>query len=218
MIVVCLFWCATILLFVCAGCFIIPPIWLNSGIAHYSRRTQIIFTGLLVSLLVGFSLFVYARVGYAQELQEYNISPANINRNQHFKVMRPIYASLQRNLIKYDLNLPLNSDDFPIILNYAQIHSQAAAGALNLEVRKLLLGVLRHSPKQVTALNLLAVDAYKSMQYERAINYWQAILTQFSPEMHNSEVYNVLKTKIIDTRNKLVNQKATNFDPKKMNF
>ena len=69
-------------------------------------------------------------------------------------------------------------------------------------MQDLLLAVLRVTPGQITALNLLAVNAYKMQRYPQAVNYWRAILAQMTPGMRNSAAEQVLKAKISETEAK----------------
>jgi len=67
----------------------------------------------------------------------------------------------------------------------------------------LLQSVLITMPGQITALNLLAVDAYKSADFSVAIDYWQQILRQFTPQMRGTEAESILKEKIAQTEAKI---------------
>ncbi len=200
------FWCATILLCICAGCFIIPPLWIKSEVMCFSLPTRAIYTGLLVFLLVLCSVCIYLALGSSGHLAQF-YSQATVTTQQSSKLIRPLYAVLQKNLVKYELDLPINVADVDLILSFAQAQAQSQAGVLPLEAQKLLLAVLKAVPKQITALNLLAVHAYKQEQYSEAITYWQAVLSQFTPDLRNTEVENILKRKIQDTRRKLDKQK-----------
>lgn len=202
MLVVHYFWCATILLCLCAGCFIIPPLWIKSGATPYSIHTRATYTGLLVFLLVSCSLCVYCAIGNVQHLNAF-YSQDNIATQQSYKLIRPLYATLQRDLVKYELDLPINVNDVDLILNFAQAQAQTEAGILPPDTKKLLLAVLKAVPGQVTALNLLAVHAYNNADYEQAIAYWRQVLQQFTPNLRNSSVERVLKDKITQTKRKL---------------
>ena len=202
MIVVSLFWCATVLLLLAAICFILPPLWLTTGSTQLSSRMQLTVAGLLALLLVTFSYCIYAKLGAATDLPDY-YNAENVAQLQNYKHIRPLYARLQRELVKNQLDLKLDLENIDLILNFAQIHSQAQNGKLQPEVQQLLQAVLKTAPQQITALNLLAVNAYKNEQYAFAIDYWQRILQQISPSMRNTEVEQILQNKIIETKIKL---------------
>lgn len=199
-----LFWCATIGLILCAAGFIIPPLWLTTGSLQLSSRMQITYSGLLVLLLVIFSYFAYFKIGASKDLFEF-YRPEFIAQQQMYQRVQPLYARIQQEMVKNQLNLKLDLENVELILNFAQIHSQAQDGKLQPDIQRLLHAVLQAIPQQVTALNLLAIHAYKTEQYAQAISYWQAILQQFTPEMRNSEVEQVLQNKIAATKLKITN-------------
>lgn len=203
MIVVSLFWCATLILLLVAACFIVPPIWLTSNaVLQFSKRNQFLYSLLLVLLLVSCSYYLYLHLGASQQLRAY-YSKENVAQQQNYKHIRPLYSRLQRAMVKNQLDLKLDLDSVDLILNFAQLHSKAQNGILQPEVQQMLQAVLKTLPQQITALNLLAVDAYKTEQYALAIDYWQSILQQFTPEMRNSEVEKILQDKIAKSRIKL---------------
>lgn len=188
------FYSMLIMLILCAALFIVPPLWLTAGTAHLSRRTQIIASGWLVLLLVIFSWVLYWKLGAAQDFFLYYRD--NNTKQQSAKLIRPLYARLQRELIKNQLNIQLDANNIELILNFAQIQAQTQQGILEPATQTLLAAVLNAIPQQVTALNLLAINAYKKGQYDQAITYWQAILSQFTAEMRNTKVEEILKNKI----------------------
>lgn len=202
MLAVSLFWVATAVLLICALFFIVPPLWLTSATAQLSSRMQIMYSGCLILSLVLASYFLYSRLGSAAQLPAY-YDPANVAQRQNFVLLRPLYTRIQRELVKDQLDLKLDLENVDLILNFAQIHSQAQQGVLQPEIQQLLLAVLKTVPEQVTALNLLAIHAYKTSQYAQAIAYWQSILHQFTAEMRNTPLEKILLDKIDQTRAKL---------------
>ncbi len=203
------FVCAVISIIVCACCFIVPPLWLNGANQHVCVRTRAIYTGLLVLLLVTVSLSLDYTIGNYNSLQ-LSQNAEYLATQQNTKLIRPLYANLQRDLVKYDLNIPIDIKNVDLILTFAQAESEANNGPLPKDVQKLLLAVLQAVPNQVTALNLLAVHAYKNAQFAIAIGYWQAILQQFPEHLTKTELWTILQDKINHTKLKLANQrKAT---------
>lgn len=197
------FYIAIVLLLISAFLFTVPPIWLATGTAQLSRPMRIIASGSLVLLLTAFSVLIYSKIGAANHLR-YIYSAENRQKQQSAKLIRPLYARLQRELIKNQLDLKLDLENIDLILNFAQIQSQAQQGILEPTTQTLLNSVLAAIPQQVTALNLLAVHAYKTENYAQAIAYWRAILQQFTPEMRNTQVERILQDKITQTAEKLV--------------
>lgn len=197
------FWVVTIIVLISAGCFIVPPIWLDAAKMQLCVRTQAIATICLALFLVFVSYFLYFKFGASAHFKDY-FSAHNVAQRANAKQIRPLYARIQRELVKSHLGLKLDAENVALILNFAQRHSQLEQGVLNQEVEQLLEAVLRTVPQQVTALNLLAINAYKKEQYALAIAYWQSILEQVTASMHNTDIEKTLQNKIIETKNKLV--------------
>ncbi|MBA2656041.1 MAG: tetratricopeptide repeat protein [Tatlockia sp.] len=70
----------------------------------------------------------------------------------------------------------LNPQDELVTVNYIQSLWQLNHQTLNKQINTLLTKVLLTNPKQVDALSMLAIDAYKQENYLEAINYWQKLL------------------------------------------
>ncbi len=196
MLIICVFWSALALLLACAALFIVPPVWLTDT-AQLCRRTQITASGLLVSLLITSSFYIYNNLGSAMQLRAY-YSADSIAKQLSAQQMRPLYARLQRELVRHQFDLQLDANNVALILNFAQIQSQAQQGVLDPSTKTLLNAVLKAIPLQVTALNLLAVHAYNTAEYAVAIGYWQQILQQITPDLRNTQVETVLRNKIAE--------------------
>jgi len=196
-----LFWGATLLILLCATAFIIPALWGICAASKFATRTRCVYTGLLVFCLGIFSYFLYQQLGSLQQVAAYQQVQQSMP-TQSYQAMRPLYTKLQRELVKEQLDLPVELENVELILNFAQIHSQAQAGVLQPEIQSLLQAVLKVVPQQVTALNLLAIHAYKTADYAQAIALWQDILRQLSPEVRNTEIAHILRTKIAATQRK----------------
>lgn len=67
----------------------------------------------------------------------------------------------------------LKPGDTTIMMQYANASFFAEGQKLNLKARALLQAILKINPKEAEALNLLAMDAYFSQQYQKAIAYWE---------------------------------------------
>lgn len=69
---------------------------------------------------------------------------------------------------------------------YAVAYSEADyfyhSRRLSPQVKKILKNVIVNDKSNVSALNLLAVDAYQRKAYRKAADYWQRLLPQFSVE------------------------------------
>ena len=126
-----------------------------------------------------------------------------MQQRKDFKKIRPLYWRLQRELLKSKLDLELDLNNIELILHFAQAHSQSQHGILDNTVKNLLQAVLKAMPQQVTALNLLAIDAYKTENYAQAIVNWQLILQQFTGEMRGGKLEAVLLDKIVNTQARL---------------
>jgi len=197
-----IFWSLTAACTVCALAFIIPPIWLVRTTKDIClRRQQILSLSIIISLpLLAYS--IYAALGASDSLAKYYSASAREQRANN-QQMRPYYARIQRELIKSRMDLAMDPKNIDLIINFAGIHSKLAGGVLQPDIKELLESVLKAVPGQVTVLNLLAVNAYKTEDYDQAIAYWQRILAQITPQMRDSEAENILKTKIAQTKSKL---------------
>lgn len=79
------------------------------------------------------------------------------------------------------------------------VHSlwQANAQKFNPEILNILKNVLDKNPKQPDALAMCAMDAYIRHDYDKAINYWQQLLS-FTPEQ--SEASFALRKAIVQAQ------------------
>src|SRR5581483_9132407 len=112
-----------------------------------TNNERIVSSSLLVLLLATCSYFLYSRLGAGQDLPRY-YSEANILQRQNYTLMRPLYARLQRELIRDQLDLKLDLESIDLILNFAQLHSQAQNGILQAEIQQILRAVLKAMPQQ----------------------------------------------------------------------
>lgn len=181
-----IFWGATAGLTICALTFAVPTLW---GLRSYW------YGSFVIGFLCVFSYVMYWRLGESQQIAVY-YSKENIQLRNNAKQLRPLYAQLQRELVKDTLDLQFDLVNMDLILHFATLHSQLQQGILEPEVQRLLLALLKVVPKQVKALNLLAIHAYKTNQFSQAITYWELILQQFTSEMRNTPLENVLIDKI----------------------
>lgn len=193
-----LFFAVLVMMFLLALMFVLPPIWVfaNNNNPPISRG----FYCSVFALLLGLgSYLLYWEFGAATEMRTYYDSE-QIQMRNNIKQIRPLYTRLQRELVKNKLDLALDLENVDLILHFATLHSKLQQGVLQPEVVQLLQAVLLAVPQQVSALNLLAINAYKSQQYAQAIEYWNGILQQFTAETRNSAVAKILQDKIKSTR------------------
>lgn len=54
--------------------------------------------------------------------------------------------------------------------------------------KQLLKSVLKRSPKNIDAINLLAINAYNLGDYQEAIEYWERLLPLFEPGSKDSKI------------------------------
>lgn len=202
MLHVVLFWCIAITLTVIAIAFAVPAIWLSDKLSNYTVQTKVLSSIALCAFIVITPYVMYKSQGLDQELSHYYSSAQKELRDNN-QQLRLLHARLQREFVKTKFDLQLDVENVDLILQFAQLHSQQQEGILQPLVQDLLQAVLKVLPKQITALNLLAVHAYKSAEYTRAVMYWQDILLQFTPDMRGSSAYKILNAKIIETQNKI---------------
>lgn len=195
-----IFWLLTAVCVLCSLLFVVPVILVRGIDQILPTKRRYALSAIFIILIPIAAYGLYAYLGAAHELAKYYNTEQRIKR-QDMAQLRPIYSKLQRETIKADLNLGIDLANLDLILHFATIHSQLTDGVLPTPVLKLLQNVLVAAPLQVTALNLLAVHAYKSAEYTLAVKYWNKILDQFSPEMLKSQAGTVLAAKISQARN-----------------
>ncbi len=83
-------------------------------------------------------------------------------------------ASLQPNDVSYKVNL-------------AHTEWQLNGQSFNEVTRSLYKEVLSQDPNQPDALSMLAMDAYLSHDYKKAINYWEALLKLVPPRSEDAK-------------------------------
>ena len=71
----------------------------------------------------------------------------------------------------------LQPNDAQIAVNYVQNNWQLNHQQYNERTREILNDLLQRNSNQLDALAMLAMDAYQQQQYQRAIDYWQRLLT-----------------------------------------
>ncbi len=193
-----IFWFGIAALFSCALMFCVPVVWLSMASNQSAAYVRWLSAVLLSLMLALFTFGIYRHLGAGDRITEY-YQPSTTQQLANQAEIRPLYARLQRELIKSKLNLNVANDNIDLILNFANLHAQVGEGVLPAEVQDLLLAVLKIQPQQVTALNLLAVNAYKMQRYPQAVAYWRTILQQFTPQMRNSAAERLLTAKIAET-------------------
>lgn len=203
-----LFWFGLLGLFALALMFCLPALWFAGG-AQVTSLKRFLLVFALTTSLGAFCLATYLHLGSSDRLLEYNLA-ANQQQLQNQAEIRPLFARLQRELIKSKLNLKVAQANIDLIINFATMHAELGEGILPVEVQDLLLAVLKVAPQQVTVLNLLAVNAYKMQRYPQAVAYWRQILQQFTPQMRNSPAEQVLTAKIAETEAKYLPSIASN--------
>lgn len=202
MFYVVIFCCIAIALTVIATAFVVPAIWISGNQSNYNLQTKTLISIALCAFIVITPFVIYKSHGQGQALLRYYSSAQKELRDNN-QQLRLLHAKLQREFVKTKFDLHLDRKNVDLILQFAQLHSEQQDGLLQPLVQDLLQAVLKILPQQITALNLLAVHAYKSAEYPTAVKYWQDILVQFTPEMRTSPSYKILKEKIIDTQNKI---------------
>lgn len=158
-----------------------------------------------ITFYLGFAcavLGLYVYYGQASYLAEY-YSPAQMELRSNHKLLRPMYANLQRELVKSKLDLPFALDNLDLIIDFAAINSRLGQGLLPQDVKILLSGLLRAVPRQVTALNLLAIDSYNRGDFAAALVFWRKILLVANENGSNSEHVAILRQKIRETEEKI---------------
>jgi len=76
----------------------------------------------------------------------------------------------------FDKAHDIEPDNVQYAVNYAQSLLQLNNMQFNDAIRKIFTSVLKQQPKQPDAMAMLAMDAFMSHDYSRAINYWQQLL------------------------------------------
>lgn len=92
----------------------------------------------------------------------------------------------------------LDPDNEQTTVNYVQSLWQMNHQVLNATIQKLLESILKKNPQQPDALSILALDAYRSHDYQKAIDYWTLLLKQVPPD---SEDAKAIRQAIVKARN-----------------
>ena len=102
---------------------------------------------------------------------------------QQYDAAAAAYAQLTR----------LRPDDADFLVQYAQALYFANGRKMSFSINRLLHQALRHDPENALAINLLAVESYRSRHYAEAIRYWQQLLNQYPPDSND---YHAIDTAI----------------------
>ncbi len=192
----------TVCIFICALLYLLPGFWVGSNTCNIPLWQRNSFAVLAMLVLCAFTYSVYWQIGAGSALSEYYSQKNREIRNNHAQI-RPLYSKLQRALVKNRLDLAIDLDSVDLILHFAKVHAELKDGILDADVVNLLQAVLKVQPKQISTLNLLAVDAYKREHFAEAIRYWELILLEFPEYMRESHAERVLKDKIAATRKRI---------------
>jgi cytochrome c-type biogenesis protein CcmH/NrfG len=95
----------------------------------------------------------------------------------------------------------LNPNDELASVNYVNSLWQLNQQQFNEQIREQLKILLQKNPNQPDALAMLAMDAFKSLDYQQAINYWQFLL-KLAPEQ--SEEAQMIRKAIAKAQSKLL--------------
>ncbi len=98
--------------------------------------------------------------------------------HQQFRQASDAFAKAQQ----FDPNHPLYQTANAEALFFAN-HNR-----LNSIARKILVQVLKYHPKNVDAINLLAIDAFNAKQFRRAIALWEKLIERFPPQGADAKV------------------------------
>lgn len=191
------FWALTFVATLCAMGFVIPPLWLETSRAtqEHTARSKFIVSALITILFTLMAYTLYAKLGQGQQLSAYYKTDMRSQRNKNLS-SRAMYAKLQREVVRSQLNINVDLSNLDLILSFATAHAELNNGILSVEIQTLLDGVLKVEPRQITSLNLLAINAYKTTQYSQAIGYWQRILDQLENRAEQSATHEILTKKI----------------------
>lgn len=197
------FWLLTIACCGLALTFVMPPLWIASR-SVVAVNSTIISKGKIVSLLLAVLLCcaaykIYLHFGAGPHLPTY-YSQFETTQRRNNAQLRPLYAKLQRELLKVKIGQSVDLANITLIIQFAGIHSKLGDGLLPNDIKTLLQNVVKTDPRQIMAWNLLAVDSYKSRNYAAAIECWQKILLEIPVELQNSADLRVIKDKIAATR------------------
>jgi cytochrome c-type biogenesis protein CcmH len=110
---------------------------------------------------------------------------------QGWYLLGRIYASQNRWTSAFDAfnkAHQLESTNEQFAVNYAQSLWQIRHQTFDGEIRILFLEMLKTNPKQPDSLSMLAMDAFQSHDYQRAIQYWTQLLAVVSAESADANV------------------------------
>jgi tetratricopeptide (TPR) repeat protein len=110
--------------------------------------------------------------------------------------LQPLYARLQRELLKAQLNHQVDPTNEQLIVNFATMHAKQHDGILPDQVLQLLHHILKSYPNHANVLGLLAVHNYKTQNYEAAIKYWQQIILLIPEKSIYTKEITLIESKI----------------------
>lgn len=139
------FWLITLLCVVCALFFVLPAIG--------PRKNLFALIAAFAVPMLAYS--TYHKLGSGAQLTEF-YSPKQIEQRSNNQQMRPMYAKLQREVVKSQLNILGDKANIDLIISFAIVYAKTNGGFLQEDIRLLLENVLRQQPRQEMALRLLA--------------------------------------------------------------
>lgn len=194
------FWLLTIVCCALALSTTCLPIWSTSGTnnQHINFKTKMLFSIVCGFLLCSLCYGIYYKLGSAHSLQEYYSAKQQQQRAINLR-LQPLYARLQRELIKAQYNHAIDPANEQLVINFANIHAQMNDGELPEQVLTMLENILKSHPNRGNILNLLAVHHYKTKNYALAAMYWNNVLVLIPDETQYLSTRNLLKSKIATT-------------------
>src|SRR3990167_117785 len=101
------FWLLTIIMALCSLAFVVPVLWLPNTRSILYKQWSCVLTVLSVVGLPLVAYILYLHLGAAQCLGGYYTADA-ISKRKDMAQIRPVYARLQREAVKADLNLAVD--------------------------------------------------------------------------------------------------------------
>ena len=87
----------------------------------------------------------------------------------------------------YQQALTIKPNDVQANVNYIQALWESNQRQFNPDIIQRLHQLLQQSPQQPDALAMLAMDAYQTKQYDKAIEYWQQLLKLVPAESEEAQ-------------------------------
>ena len=111
--------------------------------------------------------------------------PENANSAKGWYILGKLYFNankIDEAMFALGKAMHLKPDEAEYILQWVSVKFYKYQNKLDDESKILLNKVLKTSPDQVNAINLLAIDAYKQKKYSEALGYWERLLKYYSPD------------------------------------